>query len=130
MPNSSICEVSSDEESPEVVMVPHFFQNRRKSCYSWRMRQRENGRRYKTVISKFYWYLFLGYNKNNSRASVDSEVFEIIHLDENNEEVSNRDKLITGPNIIKKINGSASLLTLLLLIYQVSKEESEFNSKL
>ena len=32
----------------------------------------------------------------NDRASTDSQVFEMIHLDENNEEVSSKDKIVTG----------------------------------
>ena len=53
--------------------------------------------------------IYSGHNSEGSRArgsvSSESQVFEIIHLDENNEEVSNRDKMITGENNIFQRRG-------------------------
>ena len=76
-----ISEVSSDDEfhQLEPKLMSGMFDNRRKSCHSWRMRQKEK--------------LKL---KRSSTVSEESQVFEIIHLDENTEEVSRTDKLITG----------------------------------
>jgi len=76
----SISELSSDEGEDDAKIHPNIFRNeRRKSCYSWRLRQKETGSR-----------------NMNDRASTDSQVFEMIHLDENNEEVSSKDKIVTG----------------------------------
>ena len=53
--------------------------------------------------------IYSGHNSEGSRSrgsvSSESQVFEIIHLDENNEEVSNRDKIITGENKIFQRRG-------------------------
>ena len=53
--------------------------------------------------------IYSGHNSEGSRTrgsfSSESQVFEIIHLDENNEEVSNRDKIITGENKIFQRRG-------------------------
>ena len=79
--NLGISEVSSDDEFQQLEpkLMSEIFDNRRKSCHSWRMRQKEK--------------LKL---KRSSTVSEESQVFEIIHLDENTEEVSRTDKLITG----------------------------------
>ena len=78
-----ICEVSSDDEFQELEprLISNVFENRRKSCHSWRLKQKEKLK-----------------EKRCSTVSTESQVFEIIHLDENNEEVSRTDKLITGPS--------------------------------
>ena len=69
-----------NEGEDDAKIHPNIFRNeRRKSCYSWRLRQKETGSR-----------------NMNDRASTDSQVFEMIHLDENNEEVSSKDKIVTG----------------------------------
>ena len=78
---SSIGEVSSDEELiPDFQLISNVFQNRRKSCHSWRGRQRSR--------------------VAGGSVSSESEVFEIIHMEEDNTEeednVSSFDKLITG----------------------------------
>ena len=77
-------EVSSDDELTQLEpnLISEIFDNRRKSCHSWRLRQKDK--------------LKL---KRSSTVSEESQVFEIIHLDENTEdgeEVSRTDKLITG----------------------------------
>ena len=78
---TSIGEVSSDEEEliSDFQLISNVFYNRRKSCNSWRGRQRERVK--------------------GGSVSSESEVFEIIHMEENNdeeEEVTNLDKFITG----------------------------------
>ena len=83
--SASICEeISSDEElaEAETNINQNYFCDRRKSCYSWRLRQNKEAA--------------AGVRNTHSRASADSAVFEMIHLDESNEEVSKKDKLITG----------------------------------
>jgi len=80
-----ICEVSSDDEFQELEpkLISNVFENRRKSCHSWRLKQKEKLK-----------------EKRCSTVSTESQVFEIIHLDDNNEEVSRTDKLITGSLIL------------------------------
>ena len=78
---TSIGEVSSDEEEliSDFQLISNVFHNRRKSCNSWRGRQRERAK--------------------GGSVSSESEVFEIIHMEENNDEeaeVTSLDKFITG----------------------------------
>ena len=79
-PKSNLGEVSSDEELiPDFQMISNVFQNRRKSCNSWRGRQRDR--------------------VAGGSVSSESEVFEIIHMEESSEEeeqVTSLDKFITG----------------------------------
>ena len=70
-------------------ILPNFFDNRRKSCYSWRLRHQH---RDKVDIAGRE----AGAGAGSGSFSCESQVFEIIHLDENNEQVSSRDKMITG----------------------------------
>ena len=87
---STIDEVSAaDECGQEMQILPNFFDNRRKSCYSWRLRHQH---RDKVDIAGRE----AGAGAGSGSFSCESQVFEIIHLDENNEQVSSRDKMITG----------------------------------
>ena len=80
---SNIGEVSSDEEIiPDFQLISNVFQNRRKSCHSWRGRQRSR--------------------VAGGSVSSESEVFEIIHMEDSSEEEDNVrpfDKLITGERV-------------------------------
>ena len=76
-------------------ILPNFFDNRRKSCYSWRMRHQH---RDKVDIAGRE----AGAGAGSGSFSCESQVFEIIHLDENNEQVSSRDKMITGASFDTK----------------------------
>ena len=67
-------------------ILPNFFDNRRKSCYSWRLRHQH---RDKVDIAGRE----AGAGAGSGSFSCESQVFEIIHLDENNEQVSSRDKI-------------------------------------
>ena len=78
---TSIGGVSSEEEEliSDFHLISNVFHNRRKSCNSWRGRQRERAK--------------------GGSVSSESEVFEIIHMEESNdeeEEVTSLDKFITG----------------------------------
>jgi len=92
--DTNINEVSDNDEKVsrefQVLPNPSFFE-RRKSCYSWRMRQRERTTHGNNKE---------GTHRSNGTGSIssasESQVFEIIHLDEDKEKVSNRDKIITG----------------------------------
>lgn len=91
---STIDEVSAaDECGQEMQILPNFFDNRRKSCYSWRLRHQH---RDKVDIAGRE----AGAGAGSGSFSCESQVFEIIHLDENNEQVSSRDKMITGGLIV------------------------------